>query len=290
MKPLKTVLTILMCIVLLAAEGILMGLFSADRALSEKTIKSSLVESDVIGSLVDEAIAENTVNMGGIYGEFAKEVFHTEVMEDFFVDYLTAAVDTEIYGRPHEEVAYDELTSALTQGVDEVISSGRYDISPLEADIIVQAVKEEAPALTAAIDSQVNRYEAVSGSMTENAVQPTELVKRMMSSGFRIFMALVCLALCAGIIFMCRRSRLGLLWCAIVTFAAAAAYAALPLVMRGAGWMVESAVSPSEKMILTMMTEGFTGVAVAGAAAGGIFLILFIIMRVSYRKKAERKI
>ena len=32
MKPLKTVLTILMCIVLLAAEGILMGLFSADRA------------------------------------------------------------------------------------------------------------------------------------------------------------------------------------------------------------------------------------------------------------------
>ena len=289
MKPLRIVLTVLMCAALLAAEGLLMGLFSADTALSEKSIKKSMEETDIIEQLVDEAIAENTVNMGGIYGEFAKEVFRTEVMEDFFADYLISAVNTEVYGKPYEETAYDELTEALAQGVEEVSSSGKYDISPVEEELIIQAVKAEAPALTEAMDEQVNRYEAVSGSMTEEAVEPDELVSTMLSPAVKAALLIVCLALCIGIIALCRRSRLGFLWCGIVTLTAAAAYGVLSL-MGDTVFSAAAGSSPSEQMVVSMITGGFTGAFAAGAAAAAVFFVVFAVMKIADRRKAGRSV
>ena len=289
MNPLKIVSVVLMCLVLLAAEGLLMGLFSADSALSEKSIKKSMAQTEVIQQLVDEAIAENTVNDGGIYGEFAKEVFRTEVMEDFFVDYLTAAVNTEIYGKPYEEIAYDELTNALVQGVEEVSSSGRYNISQVEADAIIQAVKAEAPNLTAAIDEQVNRYETVSGELTESVAEPVELIKTVMRPGFRAVVMIVCLAMCVGIIALCRRTRRGFLCCGIVTLLAAAIYGALSL-FGGELLVAGTEPSPSEQMLIMMITGGLTRVCAAGIAAAVIFFIIFGIARIADRRKAEKLI
>lgn len=281
----KAILTVLLCIVLLVAEGMALGLFSADRALSEKTIKKSMAESDIIEQLVDEAIAENTVNMGGIYGEFAKEVFRTEAMAGFFTAYLTSAVNTEIYGEPYEEVAYDELTEALVQGVEDVKSSGKYNISQMEADMIIQAVKAEAPALTSAIDQQVNRYEAISGSITEDAVQPDALIKTMLKPAVKIIVVIVCILLCIGIIAICWSSRKGFLWCGVVSLSAAAVYGIFSL-LGAPVLLTGQEISPSEQMIVSMITGGFNGAFVAGLSAAIVFFIIFGIMKAVDRRKA----
>lgn len=289
MKPLKTAAVVVMCLALLAAEGVLLGLFMADTALSEKTIKKSMAESDVIEKLVDEAIAENTVNMGGIYGEFAKDVFSTDPMEDFFVDYLTAAVNTQIYGRAYNEVAYDELTGALVQGSDEVIASGSYDLSPVEADMIIQAIKDEVPTLTAAMDEQVNRYEAVSGNMTEDITQTDGLIKTMLDPEVKTLAMIITIVLIVVIIATCRYKRLGFLWCSIVSLVAGGAYGAISL--TGADELMEGMeASPSEEMIVHMVVGGSSTAALSGIAAAVVFLIVFFVLRAADRRKADEQI
>lgn len=289
MKPLKTAAVVVMCLALLAAEGVLLGLFMADTALSEKTIKKSMAESDVIEKLVDEAIAENTVNMGGIYGDFAKDVFSTDPMETFFVDYLTAAVNTQIYGRAYNEVAYDELTGALVQGSDEVIASGRYDLSPVEADMIIQAIKDEVPTLTAAMDEQVNRYEAVSGNMTEDITQTDGLIKTMLGPEVKTLAMIITIVLIVVIIATCRYKRRGFLWCAMVSLAAGGTYGAISL--TGADQLMEGMeASPSEEMIVHMVVGGSSTAALSGIAAAVAFLIVFFVLRAADRRKADEQI
>lgn len=288
MKGLKRAITVVLCLILLAAEGVLLGLFMADTALSEKSIEKSMTKSDMIAQLVEEAIAENTVNMGSVYGDFAKDVFCTEPMENFFVDYLTAAVNTEIYGRAYNEIAYDELTSALVQGAEEVTASGKYDLSSIEVDMIIQAIKEEVPTLTAAMDEQVNRYEAISGELTEDVFQQEEFIKTLLGPGVKTIVIVLCILLFVGIIVFCQEGRLGLLWCAVTSLAAAAAYGYIYLV--GADALIGDAdISPSEEMIVRMLSGGASNAALAGLLLTVVFTAVFIIMRLIDRRKASEQ-
>ncbi len=284
MKAVKIIAAIVLCIALLAAEGSAMGLFAVDEALSEESLKESMRDSDIIEQLVDEALAENTVNMGGKYGEITQAVFRTEPMRDFFTAYLTSAIRTELYGEPYEEVAYDELMAAFSQGVDEVNASGQYEITAMEADFLKQAMQAEAPDLTAKLNAQIGRYEAISGDLTEQATQPDELMQKLMSGGSRAAALAACVLLCAGLIALYWKSKFGFLWCGIVTALAASVYGGLTIVVNKMLLSAES-VSASEEMTLSMITEGFRTVALAGAALAVIFIVLFAVLKGIDRRK-----
>ena len=81
--------------------------------------------------------------MGGQYGEMMKAIFSTEAIDDFFTQYVTAAVNTQFFGDPYVEVADDELMAAFSEGIDQVNAEGEYQISPLEGELLRQAMQQE---------------------------------------------------------------------------------------------------------------------------------------------------
>ena len=78
-----------------------MGILSVDKALSEGTIKKSIVETGVVDDVIGEALRENTVSMGGAYGELVQSVMKTDVMNDFFAAYLSSVIRSEVYGEQY---------------------------------------------------------------------------------------------------------------------------------------------------------------------------------------------
>lgn len=283
MSRTKIVFTVILCMVLLAAECAAMGLLAANRALSENTIRESVAETEIIEQLVDEAIAQNTVNMGGMYGDFAKDVFSTDAMEDFFVAYLTSAVNTELYGNPYNEIAYDELMAALNQGADEVLASEEYPLSEFEANLIKKAISEEVPSLTAAMDGQIDKYETLSGELTEKVLLSEDAIQKILSPGSKFVAFVICAVLCLAVVIACWPTRWGFMWCGIVL--AVGALVCVTISSVGSGILpINGEISPSEEMILMMITNGFVDAAMIGGAAAILFFVAFAIF-----KRADRR-
>ena len=59
MRTLKVIAAILIALALVAAEGLAMGILSVDRALSEGTIKKSIVETGVVDDVIGEALRKH---------------------------------------------------------------------------------------------------------------------------------------------------------------------------------------------------------------------------------------
>lgn len=284
MKILKVIAAVILAVALLISESLVMGLFSVDKALSEKSINKSLNETDMISRLVDEAIDEKTVNMGGKYGDIIKQTMETEAMTTFFSDYITSAVRSELYGEEYREVANDELLNAFTAGMDELNQSGAISINPVEESVIKQAMMEEIPDLTADLNSIMTEYDATDGASAQAAASADEDVQKMLGWGTRIIILLISAALCAALIALYWRSRAGFMWCAVVTGIVSLIYLVLPLTDFG-GMITTAATDPSEQFVLTMVSKGFQGTAIAGFIITILFIAAFIAFKVKDRRR-----
>ncbi len=118
MKALKVIAAIVVSLLLLGSEGMAMGIFSVDRALSEETINKTIAETGIIDDLIDEALSDSTVSMAGSYGELVKSAMKTEAMNSFFAAYLTSAIRSEVYGEQYEEIADADVLDFYQYGYD----------------------------------------------------------------------------------------------------------------------------------------------------------------------------
>ena len=200
MKTLKVIAAILIALALVAAEGLAMGILSVDRALSEGTIKKSIVETGVVDDVIGEALRENTVSMGGAYGELVQSVMKTDVMNDFFAAYLSSVIRSEVYGEQYEEIAEDDLMQAFSSAIDEMEKSGAIRISQEQESIIKNMIKEELPRLTQDLNSLAMQYDASRGELTNDATSANDAVKTVLSRGTQMIMLLISAALCAALI------------------------------------------------------------------------------------------
>ena len=113
------------------------------------------------------------------------------------------------------EVADDELMAAFSEGIDQVNAEGEYQISPLEGELLRQAMQQEVPDLTASLNQQMEQYESLDGDLSEEVFTSITGDASVSSGTARIFSAAICVILCAAVIALCWRSRLGFLWCAV---------------------------------------------------------------------------
>lgn len=284
MKAVKIILAIIAVVALFVAEALTMGLFALDEATSEESVREALMESDIVSQLVDEALAEGTVNMGGQYGEMMKAIFSTEAIDDFFTQYVTAAVNTQFFGDPYVEVADDELMAAFSEGIDQVNAEGEYQISPLEGELLRQAMQQEVPDLTASLNQQMEQYESLDGDLSEEVFTSITGDASVSSGTARIFSAAICVILCAAVIALCWRSRLGFLWCAVTITLVSLIYWGLATLV---GAMTTS--SASDHMAYVMAENGFRQVTAAGFAAAVIFFIAFVIFKIFSRNKKSTR-
>ncbi|HIU26110.1 MAG TPA: hypothetical protein IAC50_06440 [Candidatus Copromorpha excrementigallinarum] len=283
MRALKIIGAIIISAALLAGEVFLMAAFAFDRALSEESLRKAVEENNLVEAMVEEALRESTVSMGGEYGEMVMSVMRTDAMTDFFTDYVEAAIDHEIYGNPYTEIGTDQLMNAFTRGVEEVNSEGGESVSPLEEEFMKQELLREAPDITADLNSLVGEYDALGGRAAEEALQPAEGVRILTGVAERAAAVILCLICVAALAFMFRRSRLGLIWCAAATATAASAFMLLSAGQPAQPGVAE--LSSLENALLDMLTSGFRAAAAAGYITAAIFVIICVIMRAARRKK-----
>lgn len=283
MKTLKLIAAILTALLLLAAEGMAMGIFSVDRALSEKTIKNTIAETGIINEAIDEALRDSTVSMGGSYGDLVKSAMKTDAMNNFFAAYLTSAIRSEIYGEQYEEIADDDLMQAFSSAIDEMESAGAIKISQAEESIIKNVIKQELPDLTENLNSLAGQYDATSGQLTQDSSAMDSGVQKVLGRGMQLIMILISAALCAVLIALFWQSKGGFLWSAAVTALAAIVY--ILLTVLGASGTLIAGGDSADAFVLTLLSHGFKASAIVGVIITCIFVAAYIIWKARDRRR-----
>lgn len=274
MKAIRVILAVIAVIALFAAEALTMGLFALDKAVSEESVREALEKSDVVAQMVEEALAEETVNMGGEYGEMMGAVLQSNAVNDFMSAFVSSAVNTQLFGDSYEEIANDELLMAFSEGIDEVNESGAYEISPMEGELLRKAMQQELPDLTATLNEQMEGYAALEGVYSDQAVN--EITGAPFSSAVMETMGVIaCLLLAAAVVALCWRSRLGFLWCAITMAVVSMVYCAMAVAL---GAM--TSVSAADTMIFIMTKKGFETVWMPGLIIAVVFFAAFIVLKI----------
>ena len=100
----------------------------------------------------------------------------------------------------------------------------------------------------------------------------------------KIILVLLCMRLCAALILVCWKSRLGFLWCCIVTALMSVIYMGMDALVSAMTF--DSAV---DHMMFLMAENGFGTVAAAGFVVAAAFLIAFIIFKLTGRRNKNEK-
>ena len=283
MKTLKVIAAILISLLLMTSEGMAMGVFSVDRALSEKTINKTIAETGILDDVIDEALSDSTVSMGGSYGELVKSAMKTEAMNGFFAAYLTSAIRSEVYGEQYEEIADDDLMRAFSSAIDEMGDSGAIQISQAEESIIKNVIKQELPDLTEDLNSLALQYDTTNGQLARDASSETDALQTLMGRGMQWIMVLVSAVLCAVLIALFWRSKAGFLWSAVVTGLVTAVYVLLT-VLGASGTLVAGGDS-ADVFVLTLLAHGFKAAAIVGGVMTCIFVAAYIVWRARDRRR-----
>ena len=293
MEALKAFLSIIICIALLAAEGIAMGLFSLERALSDdaigETIRTTMAGTDITSQLVDEALAQSSISADSHYGEVAKAVLETDAMTGFFAGHLADAVNEEINGEPAEKVTEEELQEVFSQGIDEVNDAGIYSVSEEEEKALTKAMEAEVPKLMEKLSKHSGEHGTAIAELSEE-IMGEEMgllndLRKYMDEGTRTKVMIGCGVLALALIALNWRNRFGFFWCGLVTAVAAALYWGLAYV--GAEKIITYMLHTSylQEAALAMITSGMKDVALVGTLVAVACIIAFAVLKGMDRRR-----
>ena len=277
MKVLKFFVGILLSAIMICSTTLCMGSFAVDRATSEEAIRSAIDKTNVIETLMNEVLRDNTVNMGGAYGAAARAIMDTDPMKDFVASYLTYAISSQIYGRDVEEVAYDELTQAFEEGVAIAEKEKKFQLTTSDYELIRQEMEKTIPMLTVKLNEALDRYETT--ALNEDLQQRTDDIKMIVSPGFRYGSMAITLLIAVLLIMLFWRSRLGFLWASVNVLLASCAYGVIALVSNSFAGQSGTFVEPVKRMLYVMCEYGSTKTAIAGGIVGVVLIIICAITR-----------
>lgn len=284
MKVLKVFIALILSIVMICSCILCLGSFAIDKATCEESIRQALDKSNVIDTLMDEVLKDNTVNMGGVYGVAAKAIMQTDSMEQFIASYTTEALYAEFHGRQRQEIANDELMEAFAAGIEEAAAEKGFRLTPTENEMIREAMLVTIPALTDEINKSIETFETT--SIDQQTLQKLEYLKLLSSPGYRYGSLGNALLMLLLLVILFWRSRMGFLWGAVNVILASCLYGVLALVSGSFGNQSSTFVEPMQQMIYTMCEYGSIRIAIAGGIAGVILIIICAIMR-AFRRDYE---
>ena len=284
MKALKVIAAIVIAVLLLAGESMVMGIFSVDKALSEDNINTAIEETGIIDELVDEVLSENTVNMGGKYGEAVQEAMKTDSMKSFFAAYMTSALRSSAYNESYEEIGEDDLTKAFSSAREEVKSSGKVELSSTEEELIRQEMMKEIPDITDDLNRIISQYDTTDSDLAQDVASQSSSVQLLTGMGIRLLALAGSMVLCAALIALFWRSKGGFIWCAAVTAIVSVIFLALTRI-GGGGVVNLYSVSVAEQFALNLLTSGFKSVAIGGFIVAALFVAAYIILRLAGRSR-----
>lgn len=285
MKVLKVFAAFVLSVIMICASVATLGSFAVEQATCEKSIRNALEKTEVLDTLMDEVLSENTVNMGGVYGSAAKAIMQTDAMEQFIIDYTAAALSAEFYGREREEIANDELMEAFAAGIDEAAEEKGFMLTPSENELIRKAMLTTIPALTTVLNDALNQYETT--AIDGETMQRLEDLRMVVSPAFRYGSMAVALLMLLLLVLLFRESRMGFMWGAVNVILASCIYGVAAFVSASFGDQPSSFVEPMERMLYVMCEYGSSRTAIGGGTAGVILIIICVIMRAFRRHDYE---
>jgi len=277
MKVLKFFVGIVLSAIMICSTTLCLGSFAVERATSEQAIREAIDRTNVIETLMNEVLNENTVNMGGAYGAAAKSIMNTDPMKDYVAAYMAYAISSQIYGKETEEVAYDELTKAFDEGVAAAEKENNFSLTTSDYEAIREEMNKTIPMLTDKLSVALDRYQTT--ALNEEMQQRTKDVKLIVSPGFRYGSMGISILVAILLIMLFWRSRLGFLWASVNVLLASCAYGVIALVSNSFADQSGVLVEPVKRMLYVMCEYGSMKIAIAGGITGVVLIIICAIMR-----------
>lgn len=278
----KIIAVIALCYAMVMAAGLFFGGLAVDRAITPKTIEKAMNETGILAELTDEVLQDNTVNEGGAYGDKVKVIMGTDAMNSYIAEYLYTAVRSQILGQDMPEVAEKDLAKAFSAGVEEAVNTGKIMVTPEEEDLLRIEMKTVTPILTSSISGNLELFTTTHVSGSEYKL--VKIVAALTKPAVRYGSLAILLAAFLAIILLCRRSRLGFLWCGISMLIVAGAFACAGV--RITQMAAEGDASIMRETLCCIGSDGLGQIAAAGAITGVLLIVLCVIMRAV--KKKER--
>lgn len=290
MDTVKAILSILICLALLAAEVTAMGLFSAKAALSGNHIEAMVAETvadpEIIDRILDDVLGGDMVDVDGVYGDLIMRIMKTDAMTGYFTEYVTYVVNTRVYGETAEELPADALSGAFARAIDEVSTAEGYPIPDELVARMSQAMEDEAAALMEKMDQQVSSYAEILGGDEDESASVIGKLNRLLEKGVETKALIASVVLCILLIVLNWRSRFGFLWCGVITLITAVLYWGMSFLgaEKIISYMFHTTDVPGA--VLLAITDGLQTTAIYGSIVAAACFILFAVFKIVDRRRA----
>ena len=284
MRVIKGILAFLLAIILIISASLALGSYAVSEAISEDAVEKAITETDAVGQLTDNIIQQNTVNLGGVYGETMQSVLKSDAMTAFFTEYTARCLQSQVYGEEMEEVGSDDLNMAFSQGMDECLANGTISMNEGERKMFDDALNAAMPNLTKGVNYVLNQMD-LDAFVDEETAEQIEMARTVTSAQVRYGAAGIAIMACLLIVALYWGSKIGLILCGVIILVIAAFMFILSMMIDQTVDATGDGMVLSRQMLYVMVTYGVQSAMKVGAVVGGAMIIAFPVFRLIFRSR-----
>lgn len=274
----------MLALILLASSALALGSYAVSEALSEDAVEMAITETDAVGTLTDNIIQQNTINLGGVYGETMQAILKSDAMTEFFTAYTALCLQSQIYGEEMEEIGTDDLNAAFSQGMDECLEKGSISMDKGERIMFDEALNTAMPNLTEGINYVLDQMN-LTDFVDEDTAHQVEIARTATSTEVRYGAAGIAILACILLFALYWRSKFGMLLSGIMILVAAAFFYALSMMIDQTADATGDGLVLSRQMLYIMVSYGSLQAVKMGAIVGGALIVACPIFKVLFRRR-----
>lgn len=291
MRFIRFLLSIILALILAVSAGAALSSYAVTEAVSEEAIQKAVVETGAVDELTDRILAQNTVNMGGQYGQTMKEILKSEAMTEFFTVYTAGCLQNQVRGHEgtagsgyYNEIGSDDLHMAFSRGTDECLSKGSISMAEGERQIFDDALNLAMPTLTKGINYVIEQMNLTSFIDDETA-EYMQTAQTMTSPAFRYGAIGIALLACIGLLLLRHHRRTGFMWCGVCLLLIAGLFYVIGMMLGGTVESSSNYIALSSRMLYVMIEYGLQKIAVVGGIIGAACLLTCFISKLIGRHR-----
>ena len=247
-------------------------------------VEMAITETDAVGTLTDNIIQQNTINLGGVYGETMQAILKSDAMTEFFTAYTALCLQSQIYGEEMEEIGTDDLNAAFSQGMDECLEKGSISMDKGERAMFDEALNMAMPNLTEGINYVLDQMN-LTDFVDEDTAHQVEIARTATSTEVRYGAAGIAILACILLFALYWRSKFGMLLSGIMILVAAAFFYALSMMIDQTADATGDGLVLSRQMLYIMVSYGSLQAVKMGAIVGGALIVACPIFKVLFRRR-----
>ena len=283
MRLIRGLLAFALAVILIASSALALGSYAVSEAISEDAVRQAITETDAVGKLTDNIIQQNTVNLGGAYGESMQAILKSDAMTEFFTEYTARSLQSKVYGQETEEIGSDDLNMAFSRGMDECIEKGTVTMDKGERAIFDEALNMAMPNLTKGINYVLSQM-SLTGFVDEDTARQIEIARTATSDEVRYGAAGIAILACILLFALYWRSKFGILLCGIMILVVAAFFYFMSMMIEQTMVADETGLVLSRQMLYIMVSYGAAQAMKVGAVIGGAMIVACPVFKLVFRR------